>query len=127
INPYPGLIVEADNQKARVRSVSGGRVQLDFNNEMAGKTLVYDLKIEKVLEKPEEQVEGFFEKAFPYAPVSDQKFSVKGKDVKIELSEKAFDNNVAQMSKKMFCTDVFKFVNGVENVEFNEVFKKPSK
>ena len=47
INPYPGMVIEADNSYAKVQSVSGGRVRLDFNNELAGKTLLYSVKVEK--------------------------------------------------------------------------------
>ena len=49
---------------------------------------------------------------------------VLDKLVSVVLSEKAFENNVAVMSKKMFTADVFKFVKGVESIEFKETFKK---
>ena len=38
-NPQPGMVINADNMKGRVLSVSGGRVKIDFNHPLAGRTL----------------------------------------------------------------------------------------
>ncbi|MBI2041214.1 MAG: peptidylprolyl isomerase [DPANN group archaeon] len=43
--PVPGMQVNVDGIIATVRSVSGGRVTLDFNHPLAGKALVYHVKI----------------------------------------------------------------------------------
>ena len=48
--------VEINGQHAIIRSVGGGRVILDFNHPLAGKTLVYELKIVKVLKEPSEKL-----------------------------------------------------------------------
>ncbi len=57
INPVPGLFVDIDGMQAKVRSVSGGRVVVDFNHPLAGRELHYRLKIVKqvtdTLEKAE--------------------------------------------------------------------------
>src|SRR3989344_8157684 len=45
INPYPGMTLNIDNMLVRVISVSGGRVLVDFNNILAGKTVIYTFKI----------------------------------------------------------------------------------
>lgn len=45
INPVPGLFVDIDGMQARIRSVSGGRVVVDFNHPLAGKDLKYKVKV----------------------------------------------------------------------------------
>lgn len=56
IEPYPGLDVNIDNHYGVVRSVSGGRVTVDFNHPLAGKELTYELEVKRKVEAPEEQV-----------------------------------------------------------------------
>ncbi len=52
IDPVVGMPVELDNMQARVQSVSGGRVRVDFNPELAGKTIDYKFKIVEQLKTP---------------------------------------------------------------------------
>ena len=56
LNPVVGMPIDIDGTPARVQSVSGGRVRVDFNPELAGNDLHYDYKIEKVISSPSEKV-----------------------------------------------------------------------
>ncbi len=64
IKPAPGMVVNIDGYPARVLSVSGGRVRVDFNHELAGKTLVFDVEVTKVYKSPEEKVNALVKKWF---------------------------------------------------------------
>lgn len=49
INPVPGAFVQIQGSQAKVQSVSGGRVRVDFNHPLSGKNVHYRVKIvEKV-------------------------------------------------------------------------------
>jgi len=48
ITPAPGMTLEIDNMPARIVSTEGGRVKVDFNHPLAGKTVEYSFKINKV-------------------------------------------------------------------------------
>lgn len=50
IEPYPGLALELDGAYARVKSVNGGRVIVDFNHPLSDHTLKYSFKIIKKFE-----------------------------------------------------------------------------
>ncbi len=63
INPAPGLLVTIDNRDGMVRSVGGGRVIVDFNHPLAGKTLKYTLKVEALLKTVDEKVKALFDDA----------------------------------------------------------------
>lgn len=54
--PKVGDLVEFEGQQARVISVSSGRVILDFNHPLAGKTLLVQVKIVKKLINDEDKV-----------------------------------------------------------------------
>src|SRR5438876_614387 len=41
IDPTPGAQVEFDGRRATVRAVGAGRVQVDYNHPLAGRTLIY--------------------------------------------------------------------------------------
>ena len=56
IRPMAGLQVNIDNSFGIIRSVSGGRVIVDFNHPFAGKDLKYEVEIKKIFEKVEEKL-----------------------------------------------------------------------
>ncbi len=63
ITPVAGMQVVIDNVPGVVKTVSPGRVIVDFNHPLAGKNLIYDVKIVEEVKKPEEVVQaivGFF-------------------------------------------------------------------
>ncbi len=91
INPFPGLRVEMDNVLATIVSVSGSRVLVDFNHPLAGKTLIYDLKVEGFIDDKKEQVKILASSLFGKEP------KVEEKDGKYEISWKDLDENSKRM------------------------------
>ncbi len=61
INPVPGIFVNIDGRNARIQSVSGGRVRVDFNSPLAGKELRYKVRIVKCLTGAQESVQAMLE------------------------------------------------------------------
>ena len=52
IRPYPGMRVTLDGQMATIKSVSSGRIVVDFNHLLAGHSLKYKIKlIEEVIDE----------------------------------------------------------------------------
>ena len=64
IKPIPGLQVQIDNQNGIVKTVTGGRVMVDFNHPLSGKEVIYDFKIIDKIEKDEEKIKGYFSTTF---------------------------------------------------------------
>jgi len=56
INPQQGMVYSFDNTIARVSSVSGGRIIIDFNNPLAGKNIVYEFIVNRMVEDLKEKV-----------------------------------------------------------------------
>ena len=61
IRPVPGLQLNIDGQVGTVKSVSGGRTLIDFNHPLAGRDIVYDATIRKILSTPEEKLQAIID------------------------------------------------------------------
>ncbi|MFH1229684.1 MAG: FKBP-type peptidyl-prolyl cis-trans isomerase [Candidatus Aenigmatarchaeota archaeon] len=115
--PFPGMVLDADNMRGKVISVSGGRVKVDFNHPLSGKTLIYDLEVKEKLEGTENKVKGLLR----MYTGSDDKIKVIPKDKEIEIELPPLVNS---LYKKKIADDVMRFI-GFEKVKFVEVFEKP--
>jgi FKBP-type peptidyl-prolyl cis-trans isomerase 2 len=56
INVMPGLQVDIDGVVGTIRTVTGGRVIVDFNHPFSGRDLIYEVKLNRIVTKKEEQI-----------------------------------------------------------------------
>jgi FKBP-type peptidyl-prolyl cis-trans isomerase 2 len=61
VKPFVGLEVNVDGTLGIVRSVSGGRVIVDFNHPLASKDLVYDVDVKRMVIDPLEKAKALLE------------------------------------------------------------------
>ncbi len=124
INPMPGMPVELDGRIAKIQTVAGGRVRVDFNSDLAGKTLVFNVRIEDIAKTDEERVKYLIERNFNTNDNFNIKISEKNLDVSIP--EKAYRDRNILIRKASFAAESFKYLN-TERIEFHEVWEKPKK
>ncbi|MDP2926397.1 MAG: peptidylprolyl isomerase [Nanoarchaeota archaeon] len=95
MNPYPGMTLQMDNYIAKVLSVSGGRVIVDFNNPLAGKEIEYSFMINKKIDDDKEKIDSlmdfFLKQRFDFE-IMDKKVIFKDEKVKpfIEIFKQRF-------------------------------------
>ena len=102
IKPFVGLEVGIDNMRGIVRSVSGGRILVDFNHPLASKELHYDIKVNKLVTEPKDKVMGLAEI-----------FKVPVKNVIVE-GDKAYTEykqEVPEEATKSFAEEVKRLAN----------------
>ncbi|MFH1473353.1 MAG: FKBP-type peptidyl-prolyl cis-trans isomerase [Candidatus Aenigmatarchaeota archaeon] len=116
--PVPGMFVEADNRRGKVVSVSGGRVRVDFNHPLAGKTLLYNIEIKKKIETPEDKIKTLVQ---IYTKVDKAKLNVIIKEKQVDIDVPPMINS---LFKKRISDDIMKIM-GMEKVRFIETFEKP--
>ena len=113
--------VKIDERPGIVRFVGSGRVQVDFNHRLAGRTLTYKVNIIKKLENDNDKVLSLMKRRLA---LDDEKiqFIVEGRSLTIELPEEAFLIEGLQVIKRGIASDMFKHV-GLTNVKFIENYK----
>lgn len=65
IEPQQGMEVSIRNRRGTVVAATAGRVIVDFNDPLAGKTLKYRFKILEKLEEPERKTQAIIEMYYP--------------------------------------------------------------
>jgi peptidylprolyl isomerase len=125
VKPYSGAQIEIDGKIAVVRTVGAGRVQVDFNPPLAGKTLVYDLVVKKIIEDKLEKMKALIHRRIPSAKLEKLNLNIGEKEIMIELPEEALYLEGIQFAKRGIASDLQNFFP-IEKVVFTEVFTKPS-
>ena len=125
MTPVPGLQVNIDGKSAQVRSVGAGRVQVDYNHPFAGKTLIYDITVERIVESEAEKIGNLIHKRIP--SVDQQKFEIKVENANlgVEVPEEAFFLEGLQVAKRTIAADVEKYLPNIQMLTYHETFKKP--
>lgn len=118
--PTPGMRVSFDNRTGTVESVIGGRVRVDFNSPYAGKTIVYDYTIEKIVDKAVDKVKGLLK----YYLNKDFNVSIAKKRVKVDMPYELGFNPQVQYYKKLLAEKIMQFTD-MEEVDYIEVHKRP--
>lgn len=127
ITPTLGMRLEYGGKTATVRAIGAGRVLLDFNPPLAGKTLIYEATIKKKLETTEQKIGALIHRRIPSVDETKFEFTVKAKAVNIEVPEEAFYLEGIQIAKRGIALDIRKFFQEIATVKFIETFKTEPK
>lgn len=129
IEPIPGKIVEINGKQAIIRDVSGGRVTVDFNHPLAGKTIVYDVKVIAKLESDEEKIKALIKRSLKPKDESTYPFKIDKEKgiVEIRIPESEMLNPNIQIAKRILARDILKYIDGVNKVVFIEEIEKKEK
>jgi FKBP-type peptidyl-prolyl cis-trans isomerase 2 len=121
MNPVSGMVLNLDGMIAKVLSVNGGRVSVDFNNPLAGKEIEYEFTIKKIIADESEKVNSlqdfFFRKRFkfrteekkiifeaqasPFVKILGKKLSeILGKGIEAEKKEDKKAENLERIEEK---------------------------
>jgi len=119
-----GDVIEMDNRVGIIRSISSGRVQIDFNHRLAGKTITYSFKVVKVLENDRERVVALIRRRMP---VKQDKLNVVINNdgmLDIFIPEEYYMQEGLQIVKRGIANDIFKYVKSIKSIRFIEVYER---
>ncbi|MBR9699562.1 peptidylprolyl isomerase [Candidatus Woesearchaeota archaeon] len=83
IDPMPGLQINVDGLTGVIKTVTGGRILVDFNHPLSGKTLIYQVKILKKVEDDIDKLKGFLKISLGHKEV---KASIKEGKAEVEMT-----------------------------------------
>lgn len=110
--PEPGKTVEIDGQYAVIRQVTGGRVIVDFNHPLAGKTVKARVRIVKVLRTVEEKLKHLVLRRVASFDDNDVNvaYSPAERLAEVRLSEKALNIPEMQVVKRIVVDEVRRYL-----------------
>jgi peptidylprolyl isomerase len=127
IVPEPGKAIEIGGAVGIVKSISGGRVVVDFNHPLSGKTLVFTYKIVKRLEDPVEKIKYLMLRRS--RRLSAEKLVVRiSQDmlkIEIETPEEVILAEDLQIFKRTVAEEIFRYFPEVKQVVFIDSFFRP--
>ena len=115
VEPQVGLQVQVDGQFGIIRAINPGRVIVDFNNPLAGKNLVYMLKVKRIITDTEEKLRSIISPVFSDA------------DIKIEdhIATIKVKNEVPEEIQNLFQDRIAKVIPEIKKVTF--IFEETTK
>ncbi len=110
IQPFPGLQLNIDGVFGVVKTASGGRCLVDFNHPMAGKDVVYNVKVKRIIDDNKEKLNSLVKLRFGI------------KDAQIELKDTSADikssKNVPNEAQDHFRKVAEHVLPDVKNINF---------
>jgi FKBP-type peptidyl-prolyl cis-trans isomerase 2 len=110
IQPMPGLQINVDGLLGIVKTVSGGRTLVDFNNPLSGKDLVYTVKMKRKIDDDKEKISGYI------------KLSLGLKEVNVELKDGQAkvktDKELPEDIQDELTNNIKRLIKSVKSVDF---------
>jgi len=123
IKPVPGFVMDIGGMPARIQTVSGGRVRVDFNHPLAGKVLKYAIEIKDEASTEKQKVEFMLER---FMLEKDVKVSVEKDKATIELGKTYKDNPAIKKIEEAVGKELKKHLK-LKDLKFKENWTKAEK
>jgi FKBP-type peptidyl-prolyl cis-trans isomerase 2 len=118
--PTVGSYVSVDNFRGKVLSVDGGRVKIDFNHPLAGKNLVYEVEVIKVITEVEEKIKSVINY---FTGVENNFIETKIDNGSAQVKVKNHLDIPANL-RETIAETVFKWVEEIKEMSFVDVYNK---
>jgi len=120
IKPKEDMKVEIGGQTGRILKVSSSRVKVDFNHDLAGMDLIYDVEIIKKVTDIKEQFVCLLEKRLPGVDFSSTKINIKNKVIEVELPKDTRFMEYIQFIRNGVSRDLGEITNKYDRITFIE-------
>ena len=124
INPYVGAELEIDGRPAIVRSVGAGRVQVDYNHPLAGREIIYKLKVIEHIKDEKDKIRALIGRRFLNIDVAEFDVKQTKKKLRIGIPDQIFFGENIQIAKRGVALDILRYFDGIDEVEYYEVIKR---
>lgn len=89
MTPVPGMKITSEGSTGKILTVNGGRVKVDFNHELAGKDLIFDVDVTEIIDNDEDKIKSMIELhyAAPNMDIDNTVIDIDGGVVNITLDD----------------------------------------
>ena len=117
MRPFPGLQVNIDGFMGIIKTVSGGRVIVDFNHPIAGRDVVYEVTVKRVVTEAKEKIKAYL------------KMNVFGRDIPFTFDKGtlAIQLPLPEEMRKPIVDKIKDVIPDVKDVAFEEIKEKEKK
>ncbi len=129
MTPVPGIRIQSEGAIGKILTVNGGRVKVDFNHELAGKDLVYDVEVTEIITDEEEKIKSMIELHYsnPNMDIDKTEIDIVDGVVNIKLDELAkFDQQSymdVTLARFKIAKDIWDNTEGITKVNFVDEFE----
>jgi len=124
VNPVIGAELEIDGRQAIVRSVGAGRVQVDYNHPLAGRKIVYKLRVTENVTDEKKKMEALIGRRFLGIDTGEFKLRKTKKKLRIGVPDQIFFSENIQIAKRGVALDILRYFEELDEVEFYETIKR---
>ncbi len=120
IEPYPGMPVQLDNITAIVKSVNSGRVMVDLNHPLAGYKVVYEVKLNEVLDGTEKKALALMD----HVDINGE-LTATGEEIHVKFGPDVEKTPEYMMKKSALAERVLAHMPEVKKIRFEEIYERP--
>ncbi len=121
ITPELGLEVSVNGRRGTITSVAAGRVRVDFNNPLAGKTVKYVFKVTKKAATPEDRIRAILD--MDYGLAEQFKIDLKDEALEVKVPDLCKTDEKWFVSKFRVVADLRELTN-LKTMRFVEEYEK---
>ena len=130
MTPFPGMRIQSEGTAGKVLTVNGGRVKVDFNHELAGKDLIYDVEVTEIIDDEEEKIKSMIELHYsnPNVDIDKTEIDIVDGVANIKLDEMAKFDQKSYMditfARFRIAKDIWDNIEDITKVNFVDEFEK---
>lgn len=130
MNPVPGMKISSNGSTGKILTVNGGRVKVDFNHELAGKDLIYDVEVTEIIDDVEEKIKSMIELHYsnPNVDLDKTQINIEDDVVNIKLDEMAKFDQKSYMditfARFKIAKDIWENIEEITKVNFIDEFEE---
>ncbi|MFH1447333.1 MAG: peptidylprolyl isomerase [Candidatus Micrarchaeota archaeon] len=119
MDPHPGMQLQLDNMTAVVKSVTSGRVMVDLNHPLAGHKVIYELKLNDIVEGTEKKAMVLME----HIDITG-KMTTSGDEVRVHFGPEVEKDSNYLVKKAALADRILGHIPEVVRVKFEEIYER---
>ncbi len=124
VNPIIGAELDIEGRPAIIRSIGGGRVQVDYNHPLAGRSIIYKVKVVEHITDDRKKMEALLGRRFISIDTGEFNLRKTKKKLRIGIPDQIFFSENIQIAKRGVALDVLRYFPDLDEVEFYETIKR---